>query len=71
MNTLINARRVMRPPPEMDTMPADCKWCGKKIGRGVLFSLGMDMGQPAVVCEACVTPPAIGERPKELVEGEW
>ncbi len=67
MKTLTYTRRAMRPHPQADSLPSgDCKWCGKEIGRGEVFTRGKDMGKDAIVCGRCLTPPAINDHPSEL-----
>lgn len=66
MKTIIDPRRAMRPHPEADQMPKSCAWCKKPIPRGVVFTRGKNLGQDAIVCSKCLTPPAIGQYPSEL-----
>lgn len=66
MKTINNPRRAMRPHPEADSMPKVCAWCKKAIPRGVVFTRGKDLGQDAIICPKCLTPPRIGTFPTEL-----
>lgn len=66
MKTLTFPRRAMRPPPP-DELPRECKWCGRPIGRGEVFTVGHDLGKFVAVCGACLPPPPIGSRQLEIV----
>jgi hypothetical protein len=70
MRTLNYPKRAMRPHPANDRFVPNCGWCNQPIGRGVPFSVGVDLGKETIVCRTCLTPPALGEFVVELIESK-
>jgi hypothetical protein len=70
VKTLNYPRRALRPSEQRDDLPDGCAWCGRPILGGEVFTVGSDLGRRAGVCSGCLKPPAMGERPIELTDGE-